>query len=56
MTKFISNFRFTNRYASEDVQYGDLKIPKDVIVQAPVYTIHHDPEFWSDPETFDPDR
>ncbi|KAG8188042.1 hypothetical protein JTE90_009916 [Oedothorax gibbosus] len=47
---------FTNRYALEDVQYGDLKIPKGTLIQAPVYLMHHDPEFWTDPETFDPER
>ncbi|GBN26629.1 Cytochrome P450 3A21 [Araneus ventricosus] len=47
---------FTNRYALEDVQYGDIHIPKGTLIQAPVYLMHHDPDFWSEPEIFDPER
>ncbi|GIY54433.1 cytochrome P450 3A41 [Caerostris darwini] len=47
---------FTNRYALEDVQYGDIHIPKGMLIQAPVHLMHHDPEFWSEPEIFDPER
>ncbi|GIX82412.1 cytochrome P450 3A8, partial [Caerostris extrusa] len=47
---------FTNRYAVEDVQYGDIHIPKGMLIQAPVHLMHHDPEFWSEPEIFDPER
>ncbi|CAL1292652.1 unnamed protein product [Larinioides sclopetarius] len=47
---------FTNRYALEDVQYDDIQIPKGTLIQAPVYLMHHDPEFWSEPEIFDPER
>ncbi|GBN68553.1 Cytochrome P450 3A5 [Araneus ventricosus] len=47
---------FTNRYALEDVQYGDIHIPEGTLIQAPVYLMHHDPDFWSEPEIFDPER
>ncbi|GBM54698.1 Cytochrome P450 3A21 [Araneus ventricosus] len=47
---------FTNRYALEDVQYEDIHIPKGTLIQAPVYLMHHDPDFWSEPEIFDPER
>lgn len=47
---------FTNRFAVEDVQYGDIQIPNGTLIQAPVHLIHHDPEFWSEPEIFDPER
>ena len=43
--------------ASRDVTIGDgLKIPKDTIVNVPVYAIHHSPEKWPEPEKFDPER
>ncbi|GIY54435.1 cytochrome P450 3A8 [Caerostris darwini] len=47
---------FTNRYAVEDVEYGDIHIPKGMLIQAPVHLMHHDQEFWSEPEIFDPER
>ncbi|GFR02067.1 cytochrome P450 3A8 [Trichonephila clavata] len=47
---------FTNRFAVEDVEYGDILIPKGMLVQAPAHLIHHDSEFWSEPEIFDPER
>lgn len=33
-----------------------LKIPKDTVIFLPVYSIHHDPEHFEDPEKFDPYR
>jgi len=34
----------------------DLVIEKDIIVAVQTYGIHHDPEYWPDPEKFDPER
>ncbi|XP_025160852.1 cytochrome P450 4C1 isoform X3 [Harpegnathos saltator] len=31
-------------------------IPKDTTMHLFIYTLHHDPNFWPDPEVFDPDR
>ncbi|GBM53404.1 Cytochrome P450 3A41 [Araneus ventricosus] len=47
---------FINRECSEDYQVGSITIPKGAVVQAPVWDIHHDPELWPDPWTFDPNR
>ncbi|CAG2163113.1 unnamed protein product, partial [Oppiella nova] len=46
------------REAMEDVTLGDtgVKIEKGVIAEIPVYAIHHDPEHYPNPFTFNPDR
>lgn len=46
------------RKADQDYKIEDrvLTIPKDIIVTIPVYAIHRDPEFYPEPEKFDPDR
>ncbi|CAG2167132.1 unnamed protein product [Oppiella nova] len=46
------------REAMGDVMLGDtgVKIEKGVSVEIPVYAIHHDPDYYPDPFTFNPDR
>ena len=51
-----------DRVCTADFIYTDpatgtsIKIPKDHVVSVPVWVIHHDPEIWPDPESFNPDR
>ncbi|XP_035228707.1 cytochrome P450 3A31-like isoform X1 [Stegodyphus dumicola] len=47
---------FVARKCAEDHQIGSYTIPKGAIVQAPVWDIHHNPDFWPDPWKFDPER
>lgn len=47
---------FTTRCADEDYRYGKYLIKKGTSVMVPTYQLHRDPQFWTDPETFDPDR
>ncbi|CAL1289776.1 unnamed protein product [Larinioides sclopetarius] len=47
---------FVSRLCGEDHQVGSVTIPKGASVLAPVWDIHHDPEFWPDPWKFDPER
>ncbi|KAH7010931.1 cytochrome P450 [Macrophomina phaseolina] len=47
----------TPHVASEDFTYQDKYfIPKDTVVILNTWTMHHDPERYPDPETFNPDR
>ena len=47
---------FVTRRAEKDFKYKNMIIPKGTSVQVSVYLLHHDPEYWSEPETFDPER
>ncbi|EEC07771.1 cytochrome P450, putative, partial [Ixodes scapularis] len=46
------------RSALNDYVLGDtgIKVPKGCVVVVPVYSMHHDPEYFPDPTTFDPNR
>ncbi|PVD33388.1 hypothetical protein C0Q70_04644 [Pomacea canaliculata] len=45
-----------SRMATEAITIKGVTIPAGMSVHFPLYAIHHDPEFWTDPETFNPDR
>ncbi|XP_038141280.1 cytochrome P450 3A30-like isoform X2 [Cyprinodon tularosa] len=44
------------RMTKETVRIQGITIPKNMIVQVPVYALHRDPDLWPDPEEFKPDR
>ncbi|KAG5669760.1 hypothetical protein PVAND_000054 [Polypedilum vanderplanki] len=46
------------RQAARDykVEKDNFIIPKDILVSIPIYAIHHDPEYYPEPDKFDPDR
>ncbi|XP_031667473.1 cytochrome P450 3A27-like [Oncorhynchus kisutch] len=44
------------RVAKKTVEINGIVIPKDCIVLVPTWTLHRDPEIWSDPEEFMPER
>lgn len=44
------------RQAYEASELGGVPIEKHTPVMVPVYALHRKPEFWPDPERFDPDR
>ncbi|UYV82556.1 hypothetical protein LAZ67_21002752 [Cordylochernes scorpioides] len=44
------------RQAAASYRLGNIEIPKDMILQIPVHAIHHHPDFFPEPDTFDPER
>ncbi len=45
-----------NRIAAGDLQLGEHTIPDGSRVMYSIYLTHRDPDHWSEPEKFDPDR
>ncbi|KAI8093091.1 cytochrome P-450 cyp509A1 [Halteromyces radiatus] len=44
------------RRTTEDVMLSGTLIPKNTLVSVNIYDLHHNPDVWTNPETFDPDR
>lgn len=44
------------RVAAYDTELDGYRVPKGTHISLHVYSIHHNPEFWPNPEKFDPDR
>ncbi len=40
----------------QDVDIAGYTLPRDTQIKPNVWSLHHDPQFWGDPETFRPDR
>ena len=49
-------FWMVNRMALEDDRAGDLAIPRGSTVVVFIYGVHHSPQYWENPESFDPER
>ena len=49
-------FWFENRNTMEDAELGGHTIPKGSIVLFSRHALHRHPDFWSEPERFDPER
>ena len=47
---------FLIRSAKENFYVNGVCVPPCVEIMVPVYAIHHNPEFWDNPEKFDPER
>lgn len=47
---------YISREFVEDFRHGNILVPKGSSCQIHIFDIHRDPEFFPDPEKFDPDR
>lgn len=47
---------FVTRKGKVDLVHGKIRIPKGVPILVPVYLLHHDPDYWNEPQLFDPER
>jgi cytochrome P450 len=45
-----------DRMALSDDRAGDLAIPRGSTVIVFIYGVHHSPQYWDDPGSFDPER
>ncbi|XP_008569709.1 PREDICTED: thromboxane-A synthase [Galeopterus variegatus] len=48
-------FRFT-REAAQDCEVLGQRVPAGTVLETAVGALHHDPQYWPHPETFDPER
>jgi len=46
----------TTRSATQTSIINGVTIPKGIIIEIPIEYIHHNPNIWSDPEDFIPER
>ncbi|XP_078521131.1 cytochrome P450 3A21-like [Lissotriton helveticus] len=44
------------RVCKKTVEVNGVTIPKGVVVLIPLYPLHRDPEYWPEPDKFNPDR
>lgn len=44
------------REATEDLMLGDYAVPAGTTIFYPFWAVHMNPEYWPDPEAFDPER
>ncbi len=46
----------TNRNCLKTTDINGVTIPKGAVVHIPIHLFHHLPEYWPNPDKFDPER
>ncbi|KAL3877673.1 hypothetical protein ACJMK2_035344 [Sinanodonta woodiana] len=54
--RFYPPFARFNRHVTNTVTYGPYTFPAGSTVNINAYQIHHDPDYYEDPDVFDPER
>ncbi|OBK43924.1 cytochrome P450 [Mycobacterium sp. 1081908.1] len=54
--RYLSSVWIISRRAVDDDVIGGHHIRRGTTVLIPIHHVHHDPRWWRDPETFDPNR
>lgn len=44
------------RVVTQNIDYADFSLKKGQVIMVPVYALHHDPEYYPEPERFRPER
>ena len=47
---------FIGRQLTEDVVMNGVTVPAGTNVNIQIYMLHHNPKYWEEPETFNPER
>ncbi len=56
MSIMTFNFNRIDRVCSRTTNVKGVTIPQGSVVVISIALLHHDPQYWKDPEKFDPDR
>lgn len=54
--RLYPSVHFISRYLTEDMQLKKYLIPAGTNVRVSIFHLHRNPEFWPNPDVFDPDR
>ncbi|HSM04327.1 MAG TPA: cytochrome P450 [Longimicrobiales bacterium] len=54
--RLYPSFWLIDRVAVDPDRIGDIRVPAGLMVLTYLYGLHRNPDVWSDPEAFDPDR